>query len=77
VLGVAEMEEMVLPVALHSPLEVLKEQMQDITNILMTDQVLILCDLNDPERNNDRLLSGMVRVYFYMPLCALAVLDLG
>jgi len=45
-----------LPVALHSPLEVLKEQLVPISGIPLVDQVLILCDLSDPDRNNDRLL---------------------
>jgi hypothetical protein len=45
-----------LPVALHSPLEVLKEQLVPITGIAVQDQVLILCDLSDPDRNSDRLL---------------------
>ena len=48
---------MSLPVALHSPLEVLKAQLEDITGISPQDQVLILCDLTDVERNNDILLS--------------------
>lgn len=51
-------EEMSLPVALHSPLEVLKGQLSEITGIPPADQVLILCDLSDPDRNSDILLAG-------------------
>eukprot|EP01038_Epipyxis_sp_PR26KG_P012587 gene12587-16879_t len=51
-------EELSLPVALHSPLEVLKEQLASLVGIAIADQVLILCDLNDPERNSDILLNG-------------------
>ena len=47
---------MKLPVALHSPLSVLKEQLASITAISVQEQVLILCDLSDKDRNNDRLL---------------------
>ena len=47
-----------LPVALHSPLEVLREQLQELTNIPIADQVLILCNLEDRERNSDVLLDG-------------------
>jgi len=53
-----ETEELHLPVALHSPLSVLRDQLQDLTNIAIRDQVLILLDLTDPERNNDLLLEG-------------------
>ena len=49
---------MTLPVALHSPLSVLKDQLATITSISVQEQVLILCDLTDKDRNNDRLLQG-------------------
>ena len=48
---------MTLPVALHSPLSVLKDQLASITSISVQEQVLILCDLSDKDRNNDRLLQ--------------------
>lgn len=51
-------EELRLPVALHSPLSVLKEQLADLTGIDVAAQVIILCDLSDVERNNDKLLEG-------------------
>jgi hypothetical protein len=51
-------QEINLPVALHSPLGVLREQIERLTSIKMSDQVLILCDLSDPDRNNDLLLDG-------------------
>lgn len=50
-------EEISLTVALHSPLQVLKQQLETLTNIKTVDQVLILCDLSDLERNSDRLIS--------------------
>lgn len=53
-----ETEELTLPVALHSPLSVLREQLHQIVSIAPTDQVLILCDLSDPDRNSDLLLVG-------------------
>jgi hypothetical protein len=56
--GNGETEELSLPVALHSPLQVLKEQLEDIVGIPSQDQVLILCDLTDPDRNSDVLLNG-------------------
>lgn len=56
--GDGEVEELCLPVALHSPLQVLKEQLMSIVGIPITAQVLILCDLSDPDRNSDVLLSG-------------------
>ncbi len=56
--GVGETEDISLPVALHSPLIVLKEQLQTVVSIAPVDQVLILCDLTDPERNSDVLLTG-------------------
>jgi hypothetical protein len=53
--GVTEgrIEEMSLLVALHSPLSVFKQQLSAATGIDPGDQVLILCDLSDPDRNND------------------------
>ena len=48
-----ETDEITLPVALHRPLLVLKELLQDISHIEVSNQVLILCDLSDPDRNND------------------------
>jgi hypothetical protein len=56
--GGGEIEDISLPVALHSPLEVLKQQLFQLVAIPPRDQVLILCDLTDPERNSDRLLQG-------------------
>jgi hypothetical protein len=53
-----EDEEISLPVALHAPLEVLRNQLTDITGIPVNDQVLILCDLSDPDRNSDLFLTG-------------------
>ena len=50
-------EEMVLPVALHSPLFVLMEQLEDLSGIPAASQILILCDLTDPDRNNDVVLT--------------------
>ena len=57
-LGDGTTEALHLPVALHSPLSVLKEQLEELTSIPTRDQVLILCDLTDVERNNDVLLEG-------------------
>lgn len=57
--GNGETEDMSLPVALHSPLIVLREQLSDLIGIPLEQQVLILCDLTDVERNHDRLLSGL------------------
>ena len=51
-------EEISLPVALHSPLEVLQDQLSGISSIPLDDQVLILCDLSDVDRNNDKVLHG-------------------
>lgn len=51
-------DEISLPVALHSPLLVLKELLQDISHIVIENQVLILCDLSDPDRNNDTHLDS-------------------
>ena len=56
--GSSKNEELSLPVALHSPLSVLKEQLEELTGIPIADQVVILCDLSDVERNNDKLLEG-------------------
>ncbi len=56
--GNGENEDISLPVAFHSPLQILKEQLSTLVGIATIDQVLILCDLNDPERNSDKLLSG-------------------
>lgn len=53
-----KVETLHLPVALHSPLEVLKQQLQDIVGIAVREQVLILLDLSDPDRNRDVLLIG-------------------
>lgn len=53
-----ETEEVSLPVALHSPLHVLKEQLEELSGITQPSQVLILCDLDDPDRNRDILLTG-------------------
>lgn len=51
-----EIEELSLPVALHSPLEVLKEQLESYTGIPFSQQILVLLDLSDSERNSDVLL---------------------
>jgi hypothetical protein len=56
--GDNSVDELHLPVALHSPLEILKDQLADLTGISHRDQVLILLDLSDPERNHDVLLIG-------------------
>jgi hypothetical protein len=56
--GTGETEELTLPVALHSPLIVLRQQLYQIVSIAPTDQVLILCDMSDPDRNSDLLLTG-------------------
>jgi hypothetical protein len=56
--GDGEVEELSLPVALHSPLQVLKEQLMGIVGIPVQAQVLILCNLSDPDRNSDVLLMG-------------------
>lgn len=53
-----QVEDISLPVALHSPLIVLKDQLHSLVSISPSDQVLILCDLTDPERNSDVLLIG-------------------
>ena len=46
-------EDISLQVALHTPLGIFKSRLQDICGISPGDQVLILCDLTDPDRNND------------------------
>lgn len=56
--GNGQTEDLSLPVALHSPLSVLKDQLESTVGIPVRDQVLILCDLTDPERNSDVLLFG-------------------
>lgn len=56
--NIDQTQEISLPVALHSPLEVLREQIERLTQITTSDQVLILCDMTDPDRNNDLLLDG-------------------
>ena len=56
--GQYDTDDLSLPVALHSPLEVLKNQLTEIVGIPIQDQVLILCNLSDPDRNSDVLLSG-------------------
>ncbi len=60
VLGQGESGEMQLPVALHTPLEVLRVQLAQYTGIGVLDQMLILCDLSDPDRNKDVSLQGKV-----------------
>lgn len=52
------LDTIVLPVALHSPLTVLKQQLEVQTGIHTAAQVLILLDLTDPERNRDQVLVG-------------------
>ena len=37
----------------------LKEQLHSLTRIAICDQVLILCDLSDTERNSDKILQGL------------------
>jgi len=56
--GQGDIEELSLPVALHSPLHVLRDQLFQIVRIAPPEQVLILCDLSDPDRNSDVLLNG-------------------
>ena len=67
--GAPTNEELSLPVALHSPLSVLKEQLEVLTGIPTADQIVILCDLTDAERNNDRLLEG--RDYMTLRECGI------
>lgn len=50
-------EETSLPVALHTPLFVLKGQLADMFGISVETQVLILCDMTDPNRNSDVVLD--------------------
>ena len=49
---------MPLFVALHTPLEVLRGQLEQQSGIVPEEQVLILCDLSDLDRNNDILLDS-------------------
>lgn len=44
-------------VALHTPLEVLRDQLEEQTQFAPESQVLILCDLSDPDRNHDQLID--------------------
>lgn len=55
--GDLETSEISLPVALHSPLSVLRSMLQHISGIDVAEQVLVLCDLTDPDRNRDVLLA--------------------
>jgi hypothetical protein len=55
-------QELRLPVALHSPLAVLKVQLEVLTQIPFHQQVLILLDLNDTDRNSDRVLDDVDQV---------------
>jgi len=54
-----EVENLTLQVALHTPLSVLKEQLEDATGITVDTQILILCDLGDVDRNSDILLERL------------------
>ena len=49
---------MYLPIALHSPLSVLKDQLFQSTGISPEVQVIILLDLTDPDGNRNQLLNG-------------------
>lgn len=55
----------VLPlfVALHTPLQVLRGQLLEQTGIAPDEQVLILCDLNDKDRNHDQVLDSQFDHY--------------
>jgi hypothetical protein len=53
-----ETEIINLSVAVHSPLEVLQDRLSELTGIDVENQVLILCDLTDADRNNDQLLEN-------------------
>lgn len=64
-----ENQNISLPVALHSPLEVLKDQLEDITQIQPGDQVLILLDPSDPDGNSDVMLTG--REYMSLRQCGI------
>ena len=55
--GGGNVESISLAVALHTPLSVLKDQLEKMINIPVHLQVLILCDFTDVNRNNDILLS--------------------
>ena len=50
-------DEIFLPVALHSPLLVFKQRLAECSDIDVNDQVLIFCDLSDPDRNSDVVLN--------------------
>ena len=52
-----KVKELSLPVALHSPLVIFKERLCEVTGIDPSGQVLILLDLSDPDRNNDKHLD--------------------
>jgi hypothetical protein len=51
-------EQISLPVGLHTPLHHLRRQLEEISSIPVPQQVLILCDLSDKERNNDKVLTS-------------------
>lgn len=53
-----EMEEVSLPVALHTPLYVLKGQLFSMVGIPVEAQVWILFDMTDPDRNSDEVLEA-------------------
>lgn len=53
-----QVEDISLPVALHTPLFVLKGQLGDMVGMPVETQVLILCDMSDPDRNSDQLLEN-------------------
>ena len=55
--GGGNVETISLAVALHTPLSVLNDQLEKMTNIPVDLQVVILCDFTDVNRNNDVLLS--------------------
>jgi hypothetical protein len=46
-----------------SPLHVLRDHLREITGITSPSQVLILCDLTDPDRNRDVLLTAGTHDY--------------
>jgi hypothetical protein len=56
--GEENSETISLPVALHTTLQILRMEIERLTNISMADQVLILCDFTDVERNSDVHLIG-------------------
>ena len=55
--GGEAVDEIFLPVALHSPLLVFKQRLAECSDIEVDDQVLIFCDLTDPDRNSDVVLN--------------------